>query len=198
MTAAPPGLEHLRDTQSIPVSTENGDQEGILEFTGYRWGLVIQGDDILVLADLFHQTDQDEPITGDGKDLLTFLVRALSAEFESDQEALKSLDVAITDNPEVENSFSITVRHLRNDYNSLYKMFYCMLYGKAAQNTVKTVLSASSLGETKVVDHFVEKVTELFDFSDIWTFMSSYPIATEKILEDVSILTGTDITKREG
>jgi len=191
---APPGLERLWDVRPPPVPTSDENLEYRLEFTGYRWGLALEGDKIVVLSDLFHQTDQDEPVMGEGKDLLSFMVRALSAEFESDLAALKSLDVAITDNQEVELVFSNTIRILRNDYNSLYRMIDCMLYGVSAANTVKTVLSMSSLKRSKVVDHFVEKITELFDFSDIWTFISSYPVAVEKIVEDVSILTGVTIT----
>ncbi len=187
----------LWDNISPPGAVE-GDQEGRLEFTGYRWGLVLQDGNIEILADQFHLTDQDEPVIGDGSTLLCFLTRALSAQFESDLEALKSLDVAITDNPEMESSFSETVVKLRNNYDALYKMIYCMLYGKAANNAVKTILIVSSLEERKTVDRFVEKVTELFDFSNIWTFISSYPVAVDKIAEDVSILTGIPIPRIEG
>lgn len=177
---------------SVPqVDPGNYDIEAGL-YVGYRWRFKLNEDDTLDwVADQLHQDDESDFILGNVRGVTNFIARLQTAEHAADLKAAKEFEVVIYDTPVVQDAFSAVIRFARDDYDSLYQLFHCLLVGYGAPISLKGHLaSASKATVDSLIKSFIKEARAFFDFSDIKTFMSSFEVAQANILEEVRRKTG--------
>jgi hypothetical protein len=182
--------EQLMATDNVRLPTPPGSDEGTV-YTDTRWTFTINNGKLVQVSDKMHRGDDADPIVSDKTGFLSFLTRIMSAVYPADKESRKAFTTVVYDDRTVFQVFSDTLQEVRRDHDAIHELLHCIILGYGATDEIQAHVSEipEKMRES-LVGKFMEKVNELFDFSDIDTFLSSFDLATERIARELRQMTG--------
>jgi len=182
--------EQMMATDNVRLPTPPGAEEGTL-YKDERWSFTINNRKLVQVSDRMHRGDGAEYTTAGPVGFLSFLARIMSAVYPADKEGRKAFTTVVYDDREVFQVFSDTLQEVRRNHDAVYELMHCILLGYGATDEIQAHISeVPGKMREALVAKFMEKANELFDFSDIDTFLSSFDLATERIARELRQMTG--------
>lgn len=182
--------EQLMATDNVRLPTPQGAEEGTI-YKDDRWSFTLNGNKLVQVSDKMHRGDDAEPLVADQTGFLSFLARIMSAVYPADKEGRKNFTTVVYDDRMVFQVFSDTLQQVRRDHDALYELFDCIVLGYGATDEIQAHVSeVPAKNRPSLVGLFMDKANELFDFSNIDTFLSSFDLATERIARELRQLAG--------